>query len=240
MTSAEMRDMAVKLAMSRLMKNSYTQGADRGYVFGKPEGAERGYSDCSSFVNAVLKRVLGYSIGSNTDAQIANRAKGVVIEDNRDGKRSYPTLNKLQPGDCIYYKGNASHIWQVGHVEMAVSQDQCIGHGSGTGPTLKNTKRYSQNRTGARKYLCVIRWIPDEPRPVVDGDEEVYPAPVDNTGKLRATGSVNIRKGPSTSFGIVKTVGAGTVLTPIEPAGWRPVIINDVVRWVSEKYVEQL
>ncbi|MDL2206269.1 peptidoglycan-binding protein [Eubacteriales bacterium OttesenSCG-928-N13] len=162
MSAAQQRAEAVRLIKSRTKRNSYTQGANRGYVFGKPEGAVKGYGDCSSTVREVIKRAAGIDIGGNTSAQVANRGKGIMIEDNRDGKRSYPTIDRLTAADCIYYKGTKGNTWDVGHVEMYIGGGEIAGHGSGTGPTIKNCKAYSQSRTGARKYLCVIRWIKDD------------------------------------------------------------------------------
>ena len=234
MTTTEIRAKAVKLAKSRLKKNRYTQGNDRGYVWGKPEGKDPGYSDCSSFTRAVIKKASGVDIGYNTSGQIQNRAKGLLIEDNRGGKRSFPTLSKLLPGDCIYYKGNSSHAWGVGHVEMAISQTQCIGHGGGTGPNVHNIKSYSKGRTGAKKYLCVIRWILDD-----DDQGTPEPEPEDNAGKYRVNCDLmNVRKGPGTHYDIVKTVKRGAYLTPVAHDGWVPVLVDGLVRWVSIKYLE--
>jgi hypothetical protein len=36
----------------------------------------------------------------------------------------------MEPGDCIYWKGTSSHIWDVGHVEMYIGD----GNASGTAP----------------------------------------------------------------------------------------------------------
>jgi peptidoglycan hydrolase-like protein with peptidoglycan-binding domain len=53
-------------------------------------------------------------------------------------------------------------------------------------------------------------------------------------------GTVNIRVGPGTGFDIVKDVKKGTVLTPVDADGWRPVLIGDDVCWISEKYSEMV
>lgn len=238
MTASEKRAKAVALAKSRLRKNRYTQDSDRGYVWGKPSGTDPGYSDCSSFVRSVLKKAAGIDIGYNTSGQIQNRGKGLVVEDNRDGARTFPTLSKLQPGDCIYYMGTPSHAWRVGHVEMVLSKEKCIGHGSGVGPTIKNIKSYSRSRTGDRRYLCVIRWILDEA-----GEEAPEtPAPAPESGGLRVMDgrAVNLRTGPASTYAIAATATGGEILTPVSYDGWLPVLVGGKVLWVSGKYVEEV
>ena len=236
MTSDEIRAKAVSLAKSRYKKNIYTQGDNRGYVWGKPSGTDPGYSDCSSFVRAVIKKAAGIDIGYNTSGQIQNRAKGLLVEDNRDGARTFPTLARLKPGDCIYYMGTGSHAWHAGHVEMVLSKAKCIGHGSGIGPTIKDIKSYSRSRTGDRRYLCVIRWI-------LDSDEET-PAetPVETSVKrglrVMAGHTVNIRIGPASTYDIAGTAKGGEILAPVEADGWVPVLLDGLVRWVSIKYLE--
>jgi uncharacterized protein YgiM (DUF1202 family) len=165
MTAAEKRAKAVKIASKRVKMNDYTRGGKRIYVGGYPNAGDgvKGFSDCSSFVRWVLEPVLGFGIGANTSAQVANRARGVLIEKAAAGQ-TYPTEKQMAPGDCVYWKGTPSHTWGVGHVEMYLGGGKCIGHGAGTGPTIKTLKTYSKGRGGgARKYLCVIRWIPDDP-----------------------------------------------------------------------------
>lgn len=108
-------------------------------------------------------RAAGIDIGGNTSAQVSNRAKGIMVDDNRSGKRTFPPLDQLLPGDCVYWMGTPGNTWGVGHVEMVTGDDECHGHGSGTGPTRKpSLKSYSKQRTGDRRYLCTIRWIKDD------------------------------------------------------------------------------
>ncbi len=171
MKAEEMRREAVAAAKSRAGLNRYTQGAKRAYVGGYPQAREdaKGYSDCSSFVRWVLKRAAGLDIGANTDMQIRNRGKGILIE-TASARQTAPTEALLLPGDCLYWKGTPSHAWGVGHVELYIGGGKCIGHGSGTGPTVKTLKTYSRGRgAGGRKYLCAIRWIAED-APAALGD----------------------------------------------------------------------
>lgn len=162
----EQRQYAVELMKSRIGLNTYTNGGDRKYFFGKPDnipGAkkQKGYSDCSSAVRKVMEAVIGIDIGSNTSAQVANRkTKGVVVHETTE---IYPDESLLLPGDCLYFKGNKSHTLDVGHVEMYIGNGEICGHGSGTGPKIRKMKAYCKDRgTADRRYFMAIRWIPDD------------------------------------------------------------------------------
>lgn len=173
MTATEKRVEAVRLIRSREKKNNYTQ-ARPGYVFGKPEGTNPGYGDCSGTVQEILKRAAGIDIGGNTSAQVDNAKKGkhgaVIIERPTD---NYFDESKLKPGDCLYFKGNKAYTENVGHVEMYTGANECYGHGSDMGPKKNggkaSLKSYCAGRTGDRKALMAIRWIAD------DGSEQKTP-----------------------------------------------------------------
>lgn len=161
-TASEKRALAVSYMKDREKKNTYTQGSKRTYFFGYPSNqpgnkTQKGYSDCSAAVMKAIQAAAGINIGANTSAQINNRSKGKVVHETTG---YYPDESKLLPGDCLYFKGNTSHPLDVGHVEMYVGNGQCIGHGSGTGPTVKNLKTYCKGRaTSKRRYFMAIRWI---------------------------------------------------------------------------------
>ncbi len=168
-TAAQQRAEVVALMKSLKGKNTYSQASGkRGKVFATP-----GYGDCSSTVDAVFKKVLGYSIGSRTTNQIKNtnkrRAVKATIIINKAG---VPDVSKLLPGDCLYFAGNDESrraYDYVGHVEMFIGGGKLMGHGSGRGPTVKNLKSYckarqkgkSPTKRGNRGLICVIRWIPN-------------------------------------------------------------------------------
>ena len=165
MNAQEMRAYAVELMKSRKHKNVYTNEGDRKYFFGKPDNevgntTQRGFSDCSSAVRAAILAASGISIGGNTDAQIRNRAKGVIVHQSEDG--TLPDESLLQPGDALYYKGNKYHIMDVGHVEMYTGENELYGHGSGMGPVKHDMREYSARRKAQNKaYFMTIRWITD-------------------------------------------------------------------------------
>lgn len=164
-TASEKRALTVQYMTDREKKNSYTQGGKRTCFFGYPDNkpgnkTQKGYSDCSAAARAAIRAAAGIDIGSNTSAQINNRKKGKIVDETTG---YYPDESKLLPGDCLYFKGNTSHPLDVGHVEVYMGNNQCVGHGSGTGPTIKNLKTYCKGRaTSKRRYFMAIRWILDD------------------------------------------------------------------------------
>ena len=50
--------------------------------------------------------------------------------------------------------------------------------------------------------------------------------------------SVNIRKGPGTTYGVFKAVKKGSQFERVNVDGWVPILIDGVVYWVSDKYAE--
>ena len=160
MTTSEQREETVRQIRSREKRNNYTQGRPC-FFYGKPEGTNPGYGDCSGSVREIILRVTGMDIGSNTSAQVDNalKGKGVIVERPAG---NYFDESKLQPGDCLYFKGNPAHTLSVGHVEMYTGKNECYGHGGGVGPTKKNLKVYCAGRTGAKKALMAVRWIRDD------------------------------------------------------------------------------
>jgi len=207
MTRDEQRKEAVRLMKSREKRNEYTNGGKRNQFFGVPEGAD-GFSDCSSAVRACIERAAGIDIGRNTDRQIRNllAGRGKLI-DAGSGGRKYPDETLLKPGDCIYFRGNTSHVKNVGHVEMYTGPNECWGHGSGTGPNRHDLKAYCDYRAKEARtiYLCAVRWIPDDeaaPEPdlnayqtVTGGEWPVYkelPKEPDTVGVVNAGDEVRV------------------------------------------------
>lgn len=213
---------------SRLKKNRYTQGSKRVYFFGYPENRPgetgcKGYSDCSSAVMKAIEAASGVKIGANTAAQIANRAKGLVVHETTG---YYPDESCLLPGDCLYFKGNSAHPLDVGHVEMYTGANECMGHGSGTGPTKKNLKNYCRSRaTAKRRYFMAIRWI---------ADDDAEPA-ADGPGVKTAPGSWHVRTGPGTEYPSAGVVQGGCVLQKIELDGWIPVAYKGKICFIGPK-----
>lgn len=137
------------------------------FFFGYPENkpgdtTTPGYSDCSAAVRAAIKAAAGIDIGYNTDNQIRNRGRGMIVQE----PNGVPDESKLLPGDCLYFGGNPSHIMSVGHVEMYVGNGKLRGHGGGLGPYESDMASYCKRRP----CFMVIRWI-------LRDDERPDPAP---------------------------------------------------------------
>ena len=184
---------AVRLMKSRAGRNEYTNGGKRGYFFGYPEDGADGWSDCSSAVRRCIERAAGIDIGANTDKQLRNYKKGVVVH-STDG--AYPDEEKLLPGDCLYFKGNKSHFKDVGHVEMYAGPNECWGHGSGVGPTKKNLRDYCRRRAAnGGRYFAAVRWILDDEAveayaPADPVREEYVCVTARGTWRIRAQGNI--------------------------------------------------
>ena len=159
-----MGERAAQLMQSRAGRNGYTQGSKRKYFWGYPDNevgntSQAGYSDCSSAARSAILAAAGIDIGSNTNAQIKNRAKGQIVHETEG---YYPDESQLLPGDCLYFKGNTGHALDVGHVEMYIGNGQICGHGSGTGPRVKDMREYCRSRADSRRrYFMAIRWVVD-------------------------------------------------------------------------------
>ena len=157
-----MGERAAQMMQSRAGRNGYTQGSKRKYFWGYPDNevgntSQAGYSDCSSAARSAILAAAGVDIGSNTNAQIKNRAKGQIVHETEG---YYPDESQLLPGDCLYFKGNTGHALDVGHVEMYIGNGQICGHGSGTGPKIKDMREYCQSRADSRRrYFMAIRWV---------------------------------------------------------------------------------
>ena len=69
-------------------------------------------------------------------------------------------------------------------------------------------------------------------------EQPVAPAPEKIEGdKVVVTGSsVNVRKGPGTKFDSVGTFSKGKEVQALNYAGWTPILIDEEVCWISEKY----
>lgn len=82
---------------------------------------------------------------------------------------------------------------------------------------------------------------------LTDGSKaEAVPAPVEppavtSVHGIKITGdTVNVRKGPGTQYGSVKVAKRGEVYAPVDMTGWKPILLNGAVVFVSEKYCEEV
>lgn len=153
------REDAYNAFMSRVNKNKYSQ-ARPGNFWGKNGGT--GSGDCSLTIKEVIQKVTGVNIGGNTSAQVKNVYDGrhgkIVME---KGNAKYPDYSQVPNMSAIYFKGNSSHYKGVGHVEFYFD-GKLGGHGSGTGPTIKNNPNsYIQRRGTNRGWFVVVDFLGD-------------------------------------------------------------------------------
>lgn len=134
---------------------------------------ESGYGDCSGTVWYWYNKLFGINIGGNTEAQLNSKLGQRV---NLSITNGVPEESKMCKGDLLYFRGtNDQRTDGVGHVEMYIGNNQCFGHGSGIGGTVKNMKdyctlRYKQTSTQKLKnkgLICVKRFIHDDKEEVI-------------------------------------------------------------------------
>jgi|GEM_PF-1679801 len=187
-----LRKLVCDAYLTRERRNIYTNTSDRQYFFGKPRSVNPGYSDCSSSVDRCYRDVTGVQIGSYTGAQIVSaRMKDLMLHLN--GQPAEPNL--IKPGDLLYFLGNPSYPYGVGHVEMVIREGTAsagliAGHGTGTGPTVKNLRDYCASRFKAGKGLIKVR------RVIWDSDAPIVTPPPSDRYPL-GFGARNLRFGHS-------------------------------------------
>ena len=170
MTAQEKRNQLVNSALTRKLKNQYSQDVNKRTLI------EKGYGDCSGTTWYWYKKLFNMNIGTNTEAQINSKLGKRVALTITNG---IPDESKMRKGDLMYFRGtNNARTEGVGHVEMYIGNGQCFGHGSGIGGTVKNMRdycrmRYNQKSTAKLKnkgLICVIRFIPDDVKTEVPRD----------------------------------------------------------------------
>ncbi len=230
--AAEKRKKVKENVLSREGKNSYTQSEKRTKV-------DSGYSDCSSLMQWAYKQI-GIEIGSYTGAQIDN---GEWVQLGG----TLPDESKMLIGDLLFFATNYENgrPYRVGHVEMYVGNGQISGHGSGIGPTRKNMNTYCQQRNSSgEKFIGVKRYIKsDVDEKITDtGNDEMADTSM-FTGECTGN-NVNVRKGPSTSYGLVtewQKLNKGNLVDVFEQIGsWYKVrIAGKYIGYVYKDYIKK-
>ena len=70
----------------------------------------------------------------------------------------------------------------------------------------------------------------------VEVQEQPASEKIDSDKVVVTSSSVNIRKGPGTKFDSIGTFSKGKEFKIVEYKGWIPILWNDEVFWISEKY----
>ena len=130
----------------------------------------------------------------------------------------------MQPGDCIYYgKGCADHV------EMFIGNGQQIGHGSGTGPTIKNCLEY-----GHPSGVYQIRRFVDDDVPCTPDVPEKWNA----IGTATSTADqVNVRLTPNGQ--VLRKVNKGNrfEIDGHVIDGWAHVKVEGMIGYIYNAYV---
>lgn len=77
---------------------------------------------------------------------------------------------------------------------------------------------------------------PEDNQEVEVQEQPVAPEKIDGDKVVVTGSSVNIRKGPGTKFNSVGTFSKGKEFDAVKYDGWTPILWNDEVYWISEKY----
>lgn len=144
-TGSEGQKAVVELYTSWVGKFQYSQGA------GRLNPVKSGYGDCSSTIYYAFQQACGINIGTWTGEQAT---KGKRIARGQGGNLP---LDDMQLADCvIFFKGSYSNST---HIEMYIGDNKLCGHGSGTGPKIKEDANaycagnYNWDRWEVRRYL---------------------------------------------------------------------------------------
>ena len=189
----------------------YTQDSRRTRVFENP-----GWSDCSSFCWKMYERFFGIYVGSWTGEQIG---LGTKVVDGTGGTVTQAQMSKLKPGDLLFYgKGSPSHV------EMYIGNGQQLGHGSGWGPTLKNTLTYKH----PKGFLQARRYVD------TSGAADTFKSI--GTATCTADG-VRVRASPMGT--ILTQVNKGTKMEydGTKSDGWWHIRVNGIIGYMHPDYV---
>lgn len=79
---------------------------------------------------------------------------------------------------------------------------------------------------------------PEDNQEIKVQEQPIAPAPEKIEGdKVVVTGSsVNVRKGPGTQFDSIGTFSKGKEFQALNYEGWTPILLDEEVCWISEKY----
>lgn len=257
MTIAEKRQMVADKYKTILGRNTYSQ-VRRAYCYKKYSDGKY-YSDCSSSIALTYKECgfpFKYNGSSNPNTVGMYLSKDLVDVPVVIKKGIIQNPEVLRVGDMLLFAGKDSsrkYAGYVGHVEMVYKISgkniTICGHGSGN-PSTKVLNTYCKSRynsktntaLGHRGLIKVRRFfVENDTDNGSSGDNSVTPqAPaVTPANTVTVTGStVNVRKGPGTTYGkLSKVARKGDVYTVPSTNGWTPIEDNGNVLWISSIYV---
>lgn len=160
---------------------------------------------------------------------------GVVVEEPKVGT----TTKTYKLGDRVLKKGmTGSDVkeLQTNLNALTYSCDTVDGDfGSKTEEAVKKFQKIQglvvDGQYGAKSHAAMVAALEKK------NSNTTTPAPSGKTVTITGN-SVNVRKGPGTSYGILDDFNKGTKFEKVEPAHWVCVKYNNAICWVSGNYIK--
>lgn len=177
---------------------------------------------------------------------IVTRTKGhvciVLTNGHKYEGQATETVDKTYKlGDRLLKKGSIGkdvEELQTLLVKLKFLDDKIDGDfGSNTEDAVKKFQRAhgltADGEYGQKSHEAMLKVLEKD-------NKEDVPVVVAPSNSVTITGSsVNVRKGPGTNYGVLKTVHKGDVLEKLNADGWMCVSYLGNVRWVSKTYVNE-
>lgn len=188
--------------------------------------------DCNGLAEGIYKNWSGVSI--NTKARY-NYIEWCSVK----GSGMIPAKNRA-PGVAVFWGKKPETITHVAYLYEPVDKNNPAGdwyiiEAKGVLWGVVRTTLYDRkpNYWGVMDKYFDYGTSNNVEKPEVNVAAPINP---DDTVKITG-GSVNIRKGPGTSYGIVKVARKDDVFERLDVSGWVCIKHSGNVRWVSQKYV---
>lgn len=208
--------------------------------------------DCNAVAEAFYKQITGVDINTKARLNYANWCNP------KSGQKADKTLAGLpqQPGVAVFIGPSADSIAHVGFLLYKYGTgplDWYVLESRGADYGLVITKLAGRGwawwgvMSKYFEYDVGAAWQPGKPAESSPQPAEPAPAPATNSPAFSTCtgGSVNVRSGPGTTYGVVAVAHAGDKLVVLPAAdGWRQIagIIDGkpVTGYISDKYVKEV
>lgn len=155
-------------------------------------------------------------------------------------------IDSLKKLSTSIYSGNMrSNFKSAGFTVLTDSKYLTSGKHLQAGDVLLYDSHHAATNVTIGSAIKGTYKIPDMTGVIVpvNGTVEPSPSPTPTTQDITNTyevtgGTVNVRYGSGTSFGVYKTVREGDRLNKVDTTGWTPVEIDGKVYWISNKYIK--
>lgn len=192
--------------------------------------------DCNGMSEGIYEKWSGVNINSKARYNYSKWC-------DPKGKGDIPTKYRV-PGAAVFiHSSKAGYITHVGYLYKPVNPADPTGdwfvieaRGVMYGVVKTKLSQRGWNRWGLMtKYFDYGNTAAE---PEKKEEENVVTTPVNKDTVTITGGSVNIRKGPGTSYGILKSVKKGTKLERVDASEWMCVKYNNTVSWASKQYIK--